>query len=118
MRPVNKGDSPYTGISKYGDALPHLEKRIGLYCSYCEYPIFHAPEVEHIISKSRSPELITEWSNLLLGCKYCNSRKKDKTDLNNISGYLFPDECNTAIAFTYKFGHPAVNINTINFIDF
>ena len=104
MRPVNKGKSPYTNIMKYRDALPYLENRIGLYCSYCEYPISHVPEVEHIISKSRNPELITEWSNLLLCCKYCNTRKSNKTSMDNVCDYLFPDECNTAIAFTYKLG--------------
>ena len=68
-------------------------------------------------AKSKSPELITEWSNLLLGCKYCNSRKSNVTDLSNVNDYLFPDECNTAIAFTYKYGYPSVNENVINSID-
>ena len=35
MRPVNKGTSPYTSIQEYRDALPYLEERIGIYCSYC-----------------------------------------------------------------------------------
>lgn len=47
MRPVDKGESPSKKIKKYQDALPHLEAKIGSYCSYCEMPINHVPEVEH-----------------------------------------------------------------------
>ena len=78
MRPVNKGDSPYQKIKSYGDALPYLEKRLGIYCSFCEMRINHVPEVEHVASKTRGGDL-TAWNNLLLGCKYCNSRKSNKT---------------------------------------
>lgn len=53
MRPVNKGKSPSVNFSRYRDAEPYLEKRLGRYCSYCEMPIFNAPEVEHIESRSR-----------------------------------------------------------------
>jgi len=35
MRPVNKGLSPYESIGEYSEALPYLEDRIGIYCSYC-----------------------------------------------------------------------------------
>ena len=52
MRPINKGESPYKKINEYKDALPYLERRIGMYCSYCEFPIPHVPEVEHVVSKS------------------------------------------------------------------
>lgn len=52
MRPVDKGESPYNTIKKYQDALPYLGEKIGYYCSYCEFPIKHVPEVEHVVSKS------------------------------------------------------------------
>ena len=91
MRPVNKGSSPYKTISKYADALPFLEKTLGLYCSYCEFPITHLPEVEHVSAKSKGGDL-TNWDNLLLGCKYCNTRKGDKVTPDNQSEYLWPDE--------------------------
>ena len=74
MRPVNKGESPYQFIKDYKDAQSFLENRIGIYCSYCEMPIINAPEVEHIVSKTNGGDK-TKWENLLLGCKYCNSRK-------------------------------------------
>lgn len=108
MRPVNKGDSPYQAIKSYGDALPYLKKRLGAYCSYCEQPIDHVPEVEHLISKTRGGDE-TAWENLLLGCKYCNTRKANTTSLENWTEYLWPNRDNTAMAYTYQNGFPRVN---------
>jgi len=116
MRPVDKGDSPYEKIDKYQDALPYLEEKIGLYCSYCEMPIRHVPEVEHVVSKSNGGEL-TAWENLNLGCKYCNSRKSSKTTPDNKNDYLWPDEDNTAIAYLYTNGFPMVNKDVLNKLD-
>lgn len=47
MRPIDKGESPYEAIREYQEAEPYLSSRIGRYCSFCELPIFHVPEVEH-----------------------------------------------------------------------
>ena len=110
MRPVDKGESPYEKIDKYQDALPYLEKKIGLYCSYCEMPIKHVPE------KSKGGDL-TGWKNLNLGCKYCNSRKSSKTTPDNKNDYLWPDEDNTAIAYLYANGFPVVNKDLLNELD-
>lgn len=41
MRAIDKGGSPYKEIDEYQDAIPYLEKKIGLYCSYCEMSIKH-----------------------------------------------------------------------------
>ena len=116
MRPVDKGESPYKEIKEYQEALPYLEKKIGLYCSYCEMPINHVPEVEHMISKKHGGDK-TAWSNLLLGCKYCNSRKSAKTTPQNAEDYLWPDAANTAIAFSYTNGIPKVNAEVLNELD-
>ena len=45
-------------------------------CAYCEI-ICHGGylEVEHFFPKSRYPELILNWDNLLPSCKQCNLRK-------------------------------------------
>ena len=107
MRPINKGTSPYREISNYSEALPYLERRIGVYCSYCEFRIDHVPEVEHISSKSKGGDR-TDWNNLLLACKYCNSRKSKKTSADDIEEYLWPDTDNTAIAFSYENGIPRI----------
>lgn len=108
MRPVNKGVDPGHKSDDYKDSLPELEKRLGTYCSYCEMPIIHVPEVEHISSKSRGGDRLT-WKNLLLGCKYCNSRKNAKTDPENIDEYLWPDQDNTALAYSYDCGVPRID---------
>ena len=116
MRPVDKGESPYEKINKYQDALPYLEEKIGLYCSYCEMPIKHVPEIEHVVSKSKGGDL-TAWKNLNLGCKYCNSRKSSQTTPDNKTDYLWPDEDNTAIAYLYTNGFPMVNKDVLNELD-
>lgn len=116
MRPINKGNSPYNTIKSYPEALPYLEERIGLYCSYCELPIFHVPEVEHVVSKSRGGNR-TEWDNLLLGCKYCNTRKGNAVGPENKETFLWPDENNTALVYSYEDGIPKVNEKKILGID-
>lgn len=116
MRAVNKGDSPYESIKEYQDAIPFQKDRIGLYCSYCEMSIKHVPEVEHKVSKSLGGEL-TAWENLLLGCKDCNTRKKDKVTPQDKDQYLWLDEDNTAIAYVYKKGYPEVNKEYLQELD-
>lgn len=108
MRPVDKGESPYRKISHYNDAKPYLRQRIGDYCSYCEFPIWHVPEVEHKESKSTGGALL-EWKNLLLSCKYCNTRKGTVIEAGNHDKWLWPDEHNTFLAFRYDHGIPSVN---------
>ena len=108
MRPVDKGMSPYQTISAYADALPHLEKAIGCYCSYCEMPLAHVPEVEHKESKNSGGSL-TDWNNLLLACKYCNTRKKEKIKQGEAAQAIWPDTDNTFLAYSYTHGVPALN---------
>lgn len=48
-------------------------------CAYCESKVtpVYAGDVEHILPKSKRPELIFEWDNLTLACQQCNQRKRD-----------------------------------------
>lgn len=117
MRPVNKGSSPYTSITNYKQAMPYLENAIGSYCSYCGMKLDNAPEVEHVASKSTDPNLITQWDNLLLACKACNTRKSNTVTAINKSEYLWPDEDNTALAFRYPLGIPQVDSAMLNAVD-
>ena len=89
MRPIDKGASPYSKISHYQEAEPYLNKRIGRYCSFCEMPIFHVPEVEHREGKASGGDL-TAWENLLYGCKYCNTRKSKVVAAGEKNQYLWP----------------------------
>ena len=74
------------------------------------------PEVEHKKSKTRGGEL-TAWDNLLLSCKYCNTRKKDEVTPDSAKNYLWPDEHNVALAYCYKSGIPAINEEKLMQID-
>lgn len=109
MRPIDKGEAPETEFKKYQDAGPYLEKRIGAYCSYCEFPLDHVPEVEHKEAKARGGNVL-EWKNLLLSCKYCNTRKGTKVGAGDKGKYLWPDEDDTFHPFLYdKTGVPKLN---------
>jgi len=81
----------------YRKAKPDLLARLGGYCSYCER--VGDLHVEHIVPKEKSPDLIGEWSNFLLGCSNCNSIKRDRNDSRH--GYIWPDTDDTEVAFEY-----------------
>ena len=108
MRPVDKGEKPDKEYRCYADAKPDLVDRIGAYCSYCEFPIEHVPEVEHKESKSTGGALIA-WENLLLSCKYCNCRKLVKVSKGEKEQYIWPDEDDTFHAYSYVNGMPELN---------
>ena len=116
MRSIDKGESPYSKISSYQEAEPYLYKRIGRYCSFCEMPIFHVPEVEHREGKA-SGGALTAWENLLYGCKYCNTRKSQKIKVGEADKWIWPDKDNTFLAFTYTDGSPSVNEAYLKAID-
>lgn len=108
MRPVNKGEAPGTEYKKYQDAEPDLEERIGAYCSFCELPIIHVPEVEHKEAKAKGGAEL-KWENLLLSCKYCNTRKGTGVGPTNKGDYLWPDEDDTFHPFLYDKDIPRLN---------
>ena len=101
MRPVERGAAPRI-FAAYGDAIGDLEARLGNYCSYCERRFTISLAVEHIVPKSRQPQLETEWTNFLLGCLNCNSVKGKK--LVKVENFLWCDRDNTFLAFTYSEG--------------
>lgn len=101
MRPVDKGKAPDKIFKKYQDAELHLEERIGAYCSFCEFHIQHVPEVEHREAKSSGGEVL-EWENLLLSCKYCNTRKGKIVKVGEKGQYIWPDEDDTFHVFPIK----------------
>lgn len=109
MRPVNKGEAPTQKFVKYQEAEPYLEERLGTYCSFCELPIKHVPEVEHIEAKAEGGSL-TDWDNLLLSCKYCNTRKSTKIKKGEKGQCLWPDEDDTFHPYTYSNGIPQINL--------
>jgi len=114
MRSIDRGPWPTSDdglnipFAEYGRAKIPLIEKIGEYCSYCERS--GDLHVEHVVPKSKAPELETEWSNFLLGCVNCNSRKRDNNDTRE--GYLWPDYDDTFDAFVYRSGgRVSVNAN-------
>ena len=106
MRPVKRGARPRARWSDYNQARPHLEKRLGDYCSYCEMP--NATDVEHKLPKEEHPGRKLSWGNFLLSCRSCNSIKNNQQDPGKptrpraaLALYLWPDTDNTARAFVY-----------------
>ena len=105
MRSINRGPWP-TGnnglrvpFPNYRHAKVPLTERIGEYCCYCERP--GDLHVEHVVPQSEG-QLETEWSNFLLGCVNCNSRKSNKN--KSREGFLWPDRDDTFSAFAYRSG--------------
>ena len=116
MRPVDKGPSPYVNITDYHEAEPFLSDTIGRYCSFCEMNISHVPEVEHKEGKN-SGGALTDWNNLLYGCKYCNTRKAQKIKKGDLGKWIWPDRDNTFLAYTYEGGLPKINEEYFNTLD-
>ena len=50
-----------------------------------------------------------EWENLLLSCKYCNTRKNNIVEKGDKDKYLWPDEDDTFHAFLYENDIPRLN---------
>jgi uncharacterized protein (TIGR02646 family) len=105
MRSVSKRPHPVgeTGeamvFTDYTQAKPHLEKRLGRYCSYCERPIPCNLAVEHKRPQAHHPELALSWGNLLLGCGNCNGTKSDQNP--QPGAVVWPDEDDTFALITY-----------------
>lgn len=106
MRPVDRGAAPADDaenellFKEYGDARDWLIERVGDYCSYCEVALNSSVPVEHVLPKSRHPQLEKKWSNLLLACDYCNPVKGSQDVV--LEDYFWPDCDNTARPFVYE----------------
>lgn len=101
MRPVERGEAPRV-YTDYRDAFGDLSARLGDYCSYCERRMPSSLAIEHIVPKSRRPELETEWTNFLLSCANCNLTKSNTPV--EVEDFLWPYRDNTFLAFVYTEG--------------
>lgn len=75
-------------------------------CAYCENEILHTDygDIEHVIPKSRKPELTFEWDNLIIACAKCNINKADHEGLIDPYG-VEPCE-HFIVSGTFLFGSP------------
>lgn len=107
MRPLDKGPCPTNAqgnritVSDYAHWRAHLIDRIGYYCAYCNMPLSHSLQVEHVVPINPPPGYLPgdplEWNNILLACGPCNNAKSN-TPIN-FADYYFPEENNTLLAF-------------------
>jgi len=78
---TNQTEPPASLVQKY--KLPEVKDVIKNEthekCAYCESKITHVypGDVEHILPKSKRPDLIFKWDNLTLACFDCNNSKRD-----------------------------------------
>lgn len=105
VRPIEKGTTPSDPAGQpkqfatYRDARSDLIQQIEKFCSYCEMKLSTGAAVEHVQPKSLVPALELQWSNFLLACVNCNSRKgAQHVELDDS---LWPDRDNTIRAFEY-----------------
>lgn len=120
MRPLDKGPVP---LDEHGEAIAPTDyqswrkaliDRIGYYCAYCNIPLSHNLQVEHVVPKDPPPGYTPgdalAWDNMLLACGPCNNAKSN-TPVNAAAFYL-PENHNTHLAFTIenhaKTGHAIV----------
>lgn len=49
-------------------------------CAYCESKLRHISygDIEHVVSKDKSPQLRFNWDNLTIACDVCNTKKSSK----------------------------------------
>ena len=107
MRPLDKGDAPLdldgnpVSQTDYKKWRRLLIERIGYYCAYCNQPLSHSLQVEHVIPKDPPAGYVPgdplAWDNMLLACGPCN-RAKWNTPIDAITYYL-PEENNTHLPF-------------------
>jgi hypothetical protein len=97
-------------VADYDLWRAYLIDRIGYYCAYCNMPLSHSLQVEHVVPKDPPPDYIPgdplAWDNMLLACGPCN-RAKWNTPID-FADYYFPEENNTLLAFKIV-EHPANN---------
>lgn len=115
MRPLDKGSCPIdpaTGRNKvvtdYDQWRADLIERIGFYCAYCNMPLSHNLQVEHVIPKVPMPGqpvgLRLAWTNMLLACGPCNRAKDNKPML--AATHFLPEDHNTYLYFETFVPHP------------
>lgn len=106
MRPLDKGSCPQIDgkeivVNNYAEWRRYLIERIGYYCAFCNIPLSHSLNVEHVIPKvAREGEQqgeMLKWENMLLACGPCNNKKSNRP-VRQDELYL-PEANNTLLAF-------------------
>lgn len=78
----------YNGEDVYAQLLADQHEK----CYICERKLVTDYEIEHFKSENNFPELVQEWTNLFLSCRYCNQKKLNSFD-NNVYPLTANIEC-------------------------
>ena len=106
MRPLDKGSCPQENgvdvvVTSYANWRNYLIQRIGYYCVYCNIPLSHSLNVEHVVPKVPRPGEAEgdglSWDNMLLACGPCNNTKSNQPII--LQNVYFPETNNTLLAF-------------------
>lgn len=110
MRPLDKGLNPVDAagdpitVGNYTYWRNLLIDKIGYYCAYCNMPLSHSLQVEHVVPKNPPAGYTVgdplAWDNMLLACGPCNNAKSNKPV--DFVTYYFPEEHNTHIPFRIR----------------
>ncbi len=88
-------------VARYQDWRNHLVQRIGYYCAYCNMPLSHSLQVEHVVPRNPPdgvvPGALLDWENLLLACGPCNHAKGNAP--TDSTTYYLPESHNTHLPF-------------------
>lgn len=79
---INKGQKPPNRFKNHPVIKEILKEDCFGKCIYCESAVepVHFGDVEHLLPKSKFPELTYDWDNLGFVCPRCNNEKRDKHD--------------------------------------
>ncbi|MGB3106977.1 HNH endonuclease [Sphingobacterium siyangense] len=104
---MDKGSIPIVdgreiSVADFGEWRRFLIERIGYYCAYCNIPLSHNLNVEHVIPKNPKEGVQAgdplAWENMLLACGPCNNAKTNRE--TNPDLFYLPESHNTLIPFT------------------
>lgn len=83
------------------DVRGRLDEMFADTCCYCEAAV--APDIEHFQPKTRYPDRMFAWDNLLRACKNCNFEKSDTDPMDAVGNrwLLDPTQDNPEDHFTW-----------------
>lgn len=101
---VNPRATPW----KHAEIIRVLEQETRSKCAYCESKVAAVAwnHVEHILPKSKYPELVVAWNNLTIACPRCNVYKSDYADDDAPLLNPFVDEPSVRLVFAFGLVRP------------
>lgn len=109
MRPLDKGSVPTNAdgsnktVNDYDNWRLDLITRIEYICAYCNMPLSHQLQVEHVVPKKPKPGNPAgdplAWENMLLACGPCNNSK----DNHPVEEIYLPEVHNSHLPFEGDF---------------